>query len=74
MASEEDYVCSLHRNRAYAGDDDGSVYLQALSTYLKEQYKIRSLDKIYLMVKQAMIKCEQVSVNVKFINKIIVNP
>ena len=47
--------------RAYAGDDDGSVYIQAFSTYLKEQYKKRSLDKIYLMVKQAMIKCEQVN-------------
>ena len=47
--------------RAYVGDDDGSVYIQAFSTYLKEQYKKRSLDKIYLMVKQAMIKCEQVN-------------
>ena len=46
--------------RAYAGDADGSLYLQAFATFLKENYVTRPLDRIYLMVKQAMIKAEQV--------------
>ena len=55
------YAVLLVVNRAYAGDEDGSVYLQAFATYLQEHYKTRPVDKIYMMVKQAMIRCEQVS-------------
>ena len=46
--------------RAYAGDENGSVFLQAFATFLHDQYIRRPLDRIYLMVKQAMIKAEQV--------------
>ena len=46
--------------RAYGGDEDGSVYLQAFATFLQDHYTKRSLDRIYLMVKQAMIEAKQV--------------
>ena len=46
--------------RAYAGDEDGSVYLQAFAAFLQDQYMKRSLDRIYLMVKKAMIEARQV--------------
>ena len=46
--------------RAYGGDDDGSVYLQAFAAFLQDHYMKRPLDRIYLMVKRAMIDSEQV--------------
>ena len=46
--------------RAYGGDDDGSVYLQAFATFLQKHYHTRSLDRIYLMVKRAMLDSKQV--------------
>ena len=46
--------------RAYGGDEDGSVYLQAFATFFQDHYMKRSLDRIYLMVKQAMIEAKQV--------------
>ena len=46
--------------RAYGGDEDGSVYLQAFATFLQDHYMKTSLDRIYLMVKQAMIEAKQV--------------
>ena len=46
--------------RAYAGDEDGSVYLQAFASFLQDHYLQVSLDRIYLMVKQAMVEAEQV--------------
>ena len=52
-----------HQNlycRAYGGDKDGSFYLQAFATFLQDQDLKRSLDRIYLMVKKAMIEAQQV--------------
>ena len=46
--------------RAYGGDEDGSIYLQAFATFFQDHYMKRSLDRIYLMVKQAMIEAKQV--------------
>ena len=46
--------------RAHGGDEHGSTYLQAFSTYLREEYLQRPLDRIYLMVKQHMAKTKQV--------------
>ena len=54
-----DYLLSFYF-RAYGGDQDGSVYLQAFATFLQDHYLKRSLDKIYLMVKKAMIEAKQV--------------
>ena len=46
--------------RAYGGDEDGSVYLQAFATFLQDHYLNIPLDRIYLMVKRAMIEAKQV--------------
>ena len=46
--------------RAHGGDDHGSTYLQAFSTYLRAEYLERPLDRIYLMVKQHMRETKQV--------------
>ena len=46
--------------RAYGGDEDGSVYLQAFATFLQDHYLNIPLDRIYLMVKWAMIETKQV--------------
>ena len=46
--------------RAYGGDEDGSVYLQALATFLQVHYLNIPLDRIYLMVKRTMIEAKQV--------------
>ena len=40
--------------RAHAGEPSGSPYVQLFSKYLRENYMKRPLDRIYLMVKQAM--------------------
>ena len=55
--------------RARAGDEDGSHYLQAFATFMREQYMSQPLDRIYLMVKQYMTKMEQVCgcLNIMFI-------
>ena len=50
----------LNTLRAYGGDKTGSAYLQYLAKFLREEYMKRPLDRIYLMVKQAMLKVEQV--------------
>ena len=47
--------------RAYGGDHGGSAYLQAFAKFLTEHYMKRPLDRIYLMVKQAMITAQQVN-------------
>ena len=43
--------------QAYGGDDDGSIYQQALACCLKEKYKTHDLSAIHRMVKQIMA-CE----------------
>ena len=51
--------------RAYGGDENGSPYLQAFAKFLREQYMNRSLDRIYLMVKQFMKQTVQVNLERK---------
>ena len=50
--------------RAFGADEHGSTYLKAFSTYLREEYLQRPLDRIYLMVKQHMAKTVQVGNNI----------
>ena len=53
------FILNLLYFRAYGGDEDGSVYLQAFATFLQDQYLNIPLDRIYLMVKRAMIEAKQ---------------
>ena len=46
--------------RAHGGDENGSVYLQALATYLQQEYMDRPLNKILQMVRQYMVRKDQV--------------
>ena len=47
--------------RAHKGDDSGSAYLQAFSTYLDRHYINHDLDTIYSMVNRYMASVEHVS-------------
>ena len=53
-------IFKLFHFRAFGGDKDGSVFLQAFATFLKDQYLKRPLDRIYLMVKKTMIEAQQI--------------
>ena len=50
----------FHFCRAHAGDENGSIYLQAFAKYLQDEYMKRPLDKILKMVRQSMVKKVQV--------------
>ena len=52
--------CFPFHYRAAAGGEEGSVFLQAVAKYLREEYRTRTLQDIFLMVKQAVIKINQV--------------
>ncbi len=43
-------------SRSRAGGERGSDYLQAFSTFMRENYETRHVQDIYLMVKQYMIQ------------------
>ena len=60
MQCSSQLIIFLLFHRAYGGDQNGSAYLQAFALFLREEYMRHPLDRIYLMVKQAMIIAEQV--------------
>ncbi len=55
---------SLCSCRAFGGDEGGSAFLQYWARFLQQEYRTRSLHKIYLMVKQAMARTQQVRAGV----------